>query len=49
MLTHCWELVVGDPSYVGYCNAFKLDTGGVWLAGTALACVLLPVFFWRVE
>jgi hypothetical protein len=43
--THCRELVVGDPGYVGYCDASKLGAGGVWLSGIYL---LHPVV-WRVE
>jgi hypothetical protein len=44
--THCRELVVGDPGYVGYyCDASKLGAGGVWLSGIYL---LQPVV-WRVE
>jgi hypothetical protein len=43
--THCRELVVEDPGYVGYCDASKLGAGGVWLSGTHY---LQPVV-WRVE
>ena len=43
--THCRELVVDDPGYVGYCDASKLGAGGVWLSGTRL----LPPVVWRVE
>ena len=43
--THCSELVVHDPGYIGYCDASKLGAGGVWLAGIR---ALSPVV-WRVE
>ena len=43
--THCRELVVDDPGYIGYCDASKLGAGGVWLVGTRQ---LAPVV-WRVE
>jgi hypothetical protein len=43
--THCRELVVHDPGYIGYCDASKLGAGGVWLSGTRQ---LSPVV-WRVE
>jgi hypothetical protein len=32
--THCRELDVDIPGYVGYCDASKLGAGGVWLSGT---------------
>jgi hypothetical protein len=43
--THCSELVVHDPGYIGYCDASKLGAGGVWLAGTRA----LSPMVWRVE
>jgi hypothetical protein len=43
--SHCRELVVDDPGYIGYCDASKLGAGGVWLSGTRL---LQPIV-WRVE
>jgi hypothetical protein len=43
--THCKELVVEDPSYIGYCDASKLGAGGVWLSGRRH---LSPIV-WRVE
>jgi hypothetical protein len=43
--SHCRELVVDDPGYIGYCDASKLGAGGVWLSGTRH---LSPVV-WRVE
>jgi hypothetical protein len=43
--THCREVVVDDPGYIGYCDASKLGAGGVWLSGTKQ---LAPVV-WRVE
>jgi hypothetical protein len=42
--THCRELIVEDPGFVGYCDASKLGAGGVWLSGTLR---LAPVV-WRV-
>lgn len=43
--THCKELVVDSPGYIGYCDASKLGAGGVWLSGTLY---LSPVV-WRLE
>jgi hypothetical protein len=43
--THCRELIVRDPGYIGYCDASKLGAGGVWLLGM---CHLSPVV-WRLE
>jgi hypothetical protein len=43
--THCKELVVNSPGYIGYCDASKIGAGGVWLSGTLH---LSPVV-WRLE
>jgi hypothetical protein len=43
--THCRELIVNKPGYIGYCDASKLGTGGVWLSGHFH---LAPVV-WRLE
>jgi hypothetical protein len=43
--THCKELVIDSPGYIGYCDASKLGAGGVWLLGTLY---LSPVV-WRLE
>jgi hypothetical protein len=43
--THCRELIVSDPGYLGYVDASKLGAGGVWLPGILF---LLPIV-WRVE
>jgi hypothetical protein len=43
--THCRELVVMEPGYMGFCDASTLGTGGVWFAG---AKSLNPVV-WHVE
>jgi hypothetical protein len=43
--THCRELIVGDPGYLGYDDASKLGARGVWLPGILF---LLPIV-WRVE
>ena len=37
--------MVGDPAYVGYCDASKLGAGGVWLSGER---TLQPTV-WRLE
>jgi hypothetical protein len=43
-LTHCKELVPGDPQYIGYCDAAKRGMGGVWLSGTEQ----IEPFIWDV-
>jgi hypothetical protein len=43
--THCRELIVHDPGFVGYCDASKLGAGGIWLAGI----LHLSLVVWRVE
>jgi hypothetical protein len=43
--TNCNELVVGNPGYIGYCDASKLGAGGVWLSGS----LFLSPIVWRVE
>ena len=32
--THVNKLVPGELAHVGYCNACRMGTGGVWLLGT---------------
>lgn len=32
--THCAQLVMGLPGYIGFCDACKYGAGGVWLAGS---------------
>jgi hypothetical protein len=43
--SHCRELIVREPGYLGFCDASSLGAGGVWFAG---ACPLPPVV-WRVQ
>jgi hypothetical protein len=43
--THCPELMVNMPGFVGFCDASKLGAGGVLLVGTLQ---LSPVV-WRLE
>jgi hypothetical protein len=43
--THCRELVVDIPGYVGYCDASKLGAGGVWLSGN----LQLSPIVWRIQ
>jgi len=43
--THCRELIVDTPGYIGYCDASKLGAGGVWLSGR----LRLPPVVWRLE
>jgi hypothetical protein len=43
--THCRELIVEQPGYVGYCDASTLGAGGVWLSGT----LQLGPIVWRLE
>jgi hypothetical protein len=37
--------VVDDPDYIGFCDASKLEAGGVWLSGMH---TLSPIV-WHVE
>jgi len=30
---HCEQLIPGQPSYLGYCDACKYGAGGVWISG----------------
>jgi hypothetical protein len=43
--THCRELVVTKPGFIGFCDVSKLCAGGVWLSGTLQ---LAPVM-WQLE
>jgi hypothetical protein len=44
--THCLELVVGDPEYIGYCDASKLGARDVWLLDIYLLQAHPPVVWW---
>ena len=42
---HCEQLIPGQPSYLGYCDACKYGAGGVWISGIHS----LHPLVWRVR
>ena len=43
--SHCHELVIHKPGYIGFCDASSLGTGGVWFDG---ACPMPPTV-WHIQ